>query len=73
MSFQIILCSSSTYVILIFFHKYLYIFWLHDSFCPEQTMLQFLDYGNYVKKEATITKIQKKIPIIFCWFKRQWK
>lgn len=39
MSFQIILPSSSAYVILIFSHKYLYIFWHHDSFFPEQAML----------------------------------
>lgn len=39
----------------------------------EQAMLQFLDYGNYVEKESTITKFQKESPIIACWFKCQWK
>lgn len=62
MNFQIILPFSSIYVILILFYKCLYIFWLHDSFCPEQAMLQFLNYGNYDKKETTITNSKKRSP-----------
>ena len=34
-----ILPSSGTYITLSFFHTYLCIFWLHDSFYPEQGML----------------------------------
>lgn len=63
--------SSGTWVIRIFFHTRLCIFCLHDSFYPEHATLQFLDCGHYVKKETTITKFQKKIPIIFCWLECQ--
>lgn len=37
---------------------YMYNFFLHDSFCPEQIMLQFLSYSNCVKKETTSTKFK---------------
>ena len=35
-------------------------------FALSRPCFSFLIIANYVKKEATITKVQKEIPVIFC-------